>query len=519
MIDFAHDGDLSGMFDESARIEAARMDPNAFVSYVFLDNKPQHRFHAEWQWTYTKEDAVVIFSAVEHGKTEQISVWRTLFELGCNPELRFWILSSTNKLASKICTQLEQIILTNDRLHRVFPNLKPEDRRGRAQAWNTTSFIIRRESDSRDPSVQTCGITGSAIGSRIDRLICDDITNFRNAYFDAQRERSVEWFKGAECMGRLTAGAKVIMVNNAWHDRALPHVVVNELGFLEKSYPACDENLNGILWPLETSRGKVVGFDKARLAQKRKMMGLVEFARCFLCQPISDHTEFFSVSKMSRNLMKGLKPFAELPKGMIPICGVDPAVSKKNRSNEACFFVGGVDPRTGMKRVRYIISKRMSAIEIVKEMLNVYRHEPNVRIVVENNAQQDYLIQIVCNGDIMKAVGANEHEAARLRGCIRPFTTTDKKSDPDVGIAGMASDFEACTWEIPDYQETEKWFRQAIAYRPGVHTGDVLMASYFFWSEANRLSTRRATVPESMKDFMKRVKPITELSGLYTERF
>lgn len=504
---------------EAARIEAARRDVNAFISYCFLEGRPQHRFHAEWQNIANTEKYAVIFSAVEHGKTEQISVWRKCWELGRNPNERHWILSATEKLAARIVGQLEAIIINNEKVHRVFPDLRPEDRKGRHQQWNTNGFIIRRTEADKDPTVQACGIMGSAIGARIDVLTCDDITSFKTAYFPAQRERSIEWFRGQECMGRVTADARVTMITNAWNDQSLPHVAVNTMKFKAFKYPACDENLGSILWPTEKVRGRTVGWNSARLAERAGIVGPVEFARAFLCEPISDHTEFFSMSKMLANVNDRLRSSTPIPESMIPICGVDPAVSKKARTGESAFFYGGVDPKTGMKQVRNIISARMNATEIIKMMLTIYRLQPRTRFVVESNGQQEYLIQVLSQKEILRSIGATEIEAVSLRAHTKPFLTTEKKTDPTVGVASMAADFEAMSWDIPNGAQTEKWFRQALAYHPGIHTGDVLMASYFFWHEANRLSVRRATMPPSVLEMMKKMGPMTELSGIHTEAF
>lgn len=519
MVEFRDAPNSKALFDDAARILAAREDVNAFISYCFLNERPQHAFHAEWHDFIDKNDTCVIFAPLEHGKTEQLSVWRSLWLLGRNPELRIWICSATGKLAKKIVSQCDELILTNERVQRVFPGLIPENRSEKEQMWNTEGLIIKRELNAKDPSLQATGIMGSSQGSRVDIFIGDDMMNFKNTFFDAPRERSIEWFRSADCMGRIAANGKVTLINNPWHDKALAHVAASEMHFANVTYKACDDKLENILWPTEESVGRIVGFNRDRLENKRRIMGTVEFSRCYLGQAISDSTEWFNISVMSRNVRPDLKPHTKIPSNMIPICGVDPAVSKKRTSAESCFFVGGVDPKTNRKQVKSILIGRWSAKELTKIMLLVYRGEPDIRFMVEGNAQQDYLLQILQTREILEAVGATPQEATHLPKIVRPFITTERKRDPDVGIASMHADFEAQTWDVPECFEVEKWFRQALDYKPGRHTGDVLMASYFFWDEANRMSTRRATVDPTVVQKLKELAPDAEFSGLYEQVF
>jgi hypothetical protein len=499
-------------FKKAAWVSAARKDVNAFVSYCFLDRRPQHKFHAEWQAAIQHNKMVVLFAPLEHGKTEQISCWRSIWELGNNPDLRFWVLTSTADLASKIVTSIQEIILTNELVQEVFPNLRPEDRPRRKQAWNTKSLIVRRSLNTRDPSMQATGIMGTAIGSRVDRLIGDDVMNFKNTFFPEQRKRTVEWFQSAECMGRITADGRCALVNTPWHEEAVAHVAVRNMGFKQVGpYQACDDNFNNLLWPMEKSCGRIVGFDRARLEDKQRQMGTMEFGRCFLGKEITSKTRYFSMDSMANCIDKRLRQNDPLPDNMIPICGIDPATGKRGSADTA-FCLGGVDIQTGMKQVQWMKAGSMGAVDTLKEIVRIMRLHPMCIFVVESNAQQDFLIQILNTKEIMAALGADAREISRLHNLVRPFYTGTSKNDLLNGIPSMGADFEAGLWRIPDCHESGVLFRDALEYRPGYRTGDLLMATYFFFSQANQLSTRRATVSPSLREFMNRKIPTREFS-------
>lgn len=506
---------------EQAWIKAARKDVNAFISYCFLDCQAQTWFHAEWQQLCNDKKKLVIFAPLEHGKTEQISFWRTLWLLGDNPELRIWICSATSELAKKVIGQIQQAIELNERLHKVFPHLKRERRPGKKSSWNKTSLIVERVNNWKDPSVWATGIMGNSLGSRADRFIGDDMMNFRNTWFEAQRQRSVEWFKGPECVGRWTDQCQALLINNPWHNKALAAICVSEMGFSSATYEACDENFENVLWPKTQYHGVSVGFDEIRLRDRLETMGPVEFGRCYRSKTLNDSTEWFNRESMIACIRDDIQLNKRLPRTMVSICGVDPAVSKKKRTNDCVFFHIGVDPVSGIKRVSQIIIGKMGAESIARRLLEILRREGDTTFIVEANAQQGYLIQILRSPEVMMACGATEAEANKLRGAVREFLTTDAKRDPETGIARMNTDFEARTWEVPDCREAQRWFGELLDYRPGTHTGDVAMASYFAWTEAERITAHRSGGGlKSVETFMNELDDnFTDLGGLMGKRF
>lgn len=503
--------------EEEAVIMAARKNKNVFISYCFLYDdehplgRPQHPFHVSWHKAMDEHEYLVVFAPIEHGKTTQLSVYGDIWDIGNNPNIRIWILSGSEKLPVKIVTRMEQIILTNKRVHKVFPHLRPETRAGRTQMWNTTSFIVQRDLEGGevdgDPTVQATGIMGSSQGSRIDKLMCDDLNTYQNAFYEKQREALNDWFVSADCIGRLTDGGTCTIVGNPWHELALAHMAIKDLGFASISFEACDAKFENILWPREKVGKRHVGFSKERLQLKAKKHGPIEFARCFRCIAVSDQTQWFSLKTMQRNYSDSLLVNDPLPPHFLPLCGVDPAVKKSKGANFASFFVGGYNPITGQKRVKRIIEEKMSAEQILKKLIEIMDQDPDIMFVVEDNGQQSYLIELAQNTAITQAIGATEAQANAIVGKIQPFNTTEDKSDPEVGIAKMSADFEAQLWQIPRCEESSRWFDQFLRWRPGNrrHTGDIVMSSYFFWSEANLRSIGRGYMSDSLADYITRM--------------
>jgi len=75
---------------------------------------------------------------------------------------------------------------------------------------------------------------------------------------------------------------------------------------------------------------------------------------------------------------------------------------------------------------------------------------------------------------------------------VVPFTTTQRKHDPVLGVQGLAVELSNNKWIIPsDNTKTdpsvERFISEMLFYSPKAHTGDVLMASYFARDYARRL--------------------------------
>jgi predicted phage terminase large subunit-like protein len=270
----------------SVALQNARQKFDLFCSYCFTDDKGQSwevtDFHKEWQKTIDENSHVVIFAPVEHGKTEQISIARVLWELGHDPNKRIAIISNTHGQAEKLAYSIQQHIEKNQSLHEVFPDLKP------GQRWRSSSFDVAGKNKTiKDYSVQALGCYGSLLGARLDLIIIDDICDRENTATQQQREKVISWVKST-VLTRLVEEGKVIVVGTAWHKSDLLHHF-ERLGspWVTMRYKAYRPD-GTPLWPLRWSL--------KRLEEKRKEIGSVEFSRQFLNEVIDSETSIFQPS-------------------------------------------------------------------------------------------------------------------------------------------------------------------------------------------------------------------------------
>lgn len=444
------------------RIKLARTNPNHFCEFVLKDEETgrpvkQAPIHETWHHLCDTLDRLLIWAHIESGKTQQMAIARTLWDLGNNPNLRFLIISNTYNQAAKLGATIRQYIEQSADLHDVFPHLK------KSTPWGEKAFSVERPTFAKDASVQVTGIHGSVLGSRVDRILLDDVLDYENCRTEISRKDVIDWWKSTPA-GRLIEGGKIRCIGTAFHPSDLLHAFAQTPGWQAYRYPVVNPETGQPRWP---SRWPL-----PRIAAKREELGSVEFTRQMLCEARDDATAKFKREWIERCLFlgNGTVPATALkivPRGFKVFTGVDLAVQQKDSSDLTCMFTIAVDPM-GVRNVLSCESGRWAGPEIVDRIIDVHHRYQSI-VIVENNAAQDFILQF-----------------ARARSAVpmRAFTTGRSKAHPEFGIEGIATEMENGKWKIPNrdgacHPEIQAWIDEMLYYDPGAHTGDRLMASWF----------------------------------------
>lgn len=161
-------------------LRQARNDVNAFCEYVFEHRGvgwKQGRMLREWQEDLGLHRALLIIAPRLHGKTQQVAIARSLWQLGLDVEELIKIICASDKKAVKRLGGIRTHVRENDLLHRVFPHLQESNLR------DDNKHMVRFERKGRgvEPSIEALGITSSGTGDRATRLIFDDACDRRNS--------------------------------------------------------------------------------------------------------------------------------------------------------------------------------------------------------------------------------------------------------------------------------------------------------------------------------------------------
>ena len=457
----------------AAQLMRARESTADFIELAFSHERDGRRlhnapFHREWQDALSKNDMVVLQAPVEHAKTQQVAVAKTVHLIGQDPNRRVAIISNTADMAAKILRAIKQQIEENPLVREVFPGLARAE--GAAVPWNNDAITVKRATIARDPTVQTCGAYGPLVGSRLDVIIVDDVVDFENSRTPEQRKKLIEWFD-TTVMTRATEGCKIFVIGTPWDPEDLLHILAVRPGFVSLVYSAVlnpDEPQSAWvpLWPEQWPR--------ERLIDRAQNISAHVFLRKYLCRTRLDASGRFNSGWLERakELGKGRAMCATAPKAqggvrlLRTFTGVDLGIGDKTSSALTCFFTIAIDD-TGRRIVCEVLSGRWTAPEIIDKLVSISMRFGST-IAVESNGAQKFLIQM-----------------AQGRVPVIGLNTGGNKHHAEFGVESLAVELRNEMWVVPSGPsgetidpEARAWFAEMLNYSPEAHTGDRLMASW-----------------------------------------
>lgn len=446
------------------RARIAREDVNEFIEYVIKDERTnksvvQAPHHEEFHTLADTHKRLIIWGHVESGKTQQLAIGRVLWELGRNQNLRIAVVSATLSQSQKLVRSIQAYIETSPELHDVFPDLKP------GSTWSSQLLTVKRTSRAKDPSLVASPVTGRILGSRIDLLILDDVVTWDIANSPAQRRDLSTWLHGT-ATGRLTDGARVWVLGNAFHPEDLLHELEKNPVWAARRFPVIDA-AGRSLWP-------DVWPDRRIEERRLELAGQPdEFARQMLCVARDDQAARFKREWIDFALRRGEgKKFAyalnAIPPGYRVFTGVDLGVRAKRGADLTVLVSIIVHPNED-REILCIESGNWNARMIVDRIVDTHRRFGGV-VIVENNAAQQFIL------DITKSESAVP---------VKPFTTGANKAHPEFGIESLAAELANGKWIFPAksarpaHPEIAALCSGMLFYDPKAHTADHLMALWF----------------------------------------
>lgn len=456
-----------------ARRLIARGNAAYFGDYI-LGLQPAD-FHVEWQDLCSRYQRLILFGPIEHGKTQQLSVLRPMWELGRNPNLRIALISETSTQAVKWLARIKVNIESNPLIQEVFPRLKPLIRGSRPEHWHHNSILVERDQRfhfrEKDYSIEAMGVGGAIMGSRFDIAILDDTVTRRNGLTPAGRQNIIDWVREV-LLGRITDGGSVWITNNAWHADDMPHALERENPDVWKvvRYSAGEPNCRWNAWSEE------------RLATKRIELGEVEYARQLLNVPLSEATGLLPLQSIRDCQASCVDPEAWWGGGYLDgnfrwvTAGVDLGASDTAGANLTAMAVVGYD-HDGFKHLLHMRSGRWVGRELLEQVVDLQRTMRPREWLVESNAAQNHLASMIGDPLLVQAAGATMQEARAIRVFGQYTGAAAKRSEAAWSIRGMGSDFDARRWRLPKgRREVEELIREMGAYSFNDHAGDRLMA-------------------------------------------
>jgi hypothetical protein len=457
----------------AALVRAARQDSSVFTDLIFRYESAD--FHRAWHQTWSIPGVrCVQWSPVEHGKTQQVTGW-ALHRIGRDPkEARILWVGSALTAARKSVGVIKSLIETGHReLAAVFPDLRP------GAKWTETQLSVAGAAvTEKDYTLEAVGVEGAILGGRFTDVILDDICTAQTTYTAEQREKVAKWVTST-IMGRVLPGGRIICLGNAWYPDDVMHAL-EQRGYRAIRDRAYEEDKAGrivpgsILWPAQFPLERLGELPDSRLPDggpsKRRELGTIEAMRQLRCIPYAPgqgrfRLEWFEKAMRSEFTLLSAEAFYRGEYGPA-FLGIDCGISEKEGRDLWGFWAMAVNPTNGRRIVLDALEERMEGPTALAHLRDWYRRLSPVTWV-ENNAAQEFIRQFAGAEGI----------------ATRAHTTGRNKMDPAMGVASLGVELEQGQWVLPAGDERSaammmRWRSQCLAFAPGQHTGDLLMASW-----------------------------------------
>ena len=92
----------------------------------------------------------------------------------------------------------------------------------KTRIWGDSKFIVSRKSASKDATIESFGMFGTAVGSRAELLLFDDPQDYRTAVQEpTTREKCKDVIENV-WLPRLTEEGIAMLLMNRWHELDVP---------------------------------------------------------------------------------------------------------------------------------------------------------------------------------------------------------------------------------------------------------------------------------------------------------
>jgi hypothetical protein len=317
-----------------------------------FSSQPQLAYHRQLQAEAEQHRFLIIEGPPEAGKSQQLTLRRTLWEIGRNPNIAIGLVSAKATQAESWVQAIARGI-EKDVFRETFPGVTP------AEPWSQARIQVRRSDPTlKDPTVQGIGTDGSFLSARLDLIILDDILTSATTATKEQREKLLTWIDSTECVGRLKAQGRLRFLGNTWTKDDAIHMLAKRLDGHERHVyryrrdalpeePAFEGATSFIpeIWPIE------------RCVQRRAEIGGSQWSWQYGCRPRGEEDSRFKEEW-----------FGESPKTWAPPrVGLEEIVARRRNLVRAASV--GVDVRAELAAVDQELLERASYRTVAGEAL------------------------------------------------------------------------------------------------------------------------------------------------------
>ncbi len=486
--------------------ERAKWHYKSLVFFVEEFIKPRFaipEFHKQWYWWIVREKNYMNLAPRDHAKTSVHSVYRTIWEICVNRNIRYFIVFATQDIARLALSEIKSHLVQNSRIRAGFGIFNPmelsPDQRLVDPNWTHDSITVNRSDYSlKDPTVGVAGATSKVLSRRADRLIADDMVDDQTAYSAADTERLERWW-GSDIEPVLVADGQEIITGTRYktgdfYDSINSKSIEN--GGMYRVFigdAIIDEATKQVLWPERWSW-------KSLLEQRAKM-GRLRFNRNYRNIIMDDATSVFPMIWFTggvgedgvlyrgcydESLVLG-SPKRGAGKNWLrySVLGVDPAIGQSGTSKFFAAVLLGITYDNTVV-IADIVRGQFGFVAQKRIVIGLYEKWRPRHVSVESNAYQMALVD-----------GIEEQYKGMPIAAI--YTSAAAGSKPDIGVPAMDIWFETGRIRIPRGDQRSVEITDLMVeelHHWGKHiTSDIVMALWFAFKKALPELTRSSILP------------------------
>lgn len=460
-------------------------------------------FHRQWYWWLVREQNYLNLAPRDHAKTSVHSVYRTVWEICVNRNIRYFLVFATQEIARLAMSEIKSNLVQNERVRAGFgifnPMELPPDHRLVEPNWTHDSITVNRSDYSlKDPTVAVAGATKQVLSRRADRLCADDIVDDQTAYSSAETERLERWWT-SDVIPVLVRDGQEVITGTVYKKGDFYHTIMDksiEKGGMYRVFigdAILDETKKQVLWPER--------WPWDDLAKQRAKLGRIRFNRNYRNILVDDSTSPFPMiwfeggvgengilyrgcydsryslgTDMSRANRKLLR---------YAVLGVDPAIGRTTQSKYFAAVVLGITYDNEVV-IAEIVRGQYGFVAQKRLVIELYEQWRPRHVAVESNAYQKALVE-----------GIEEQYKGMPISSI--YSTPAVKTRPDIGVPAMDIWFETGRVRIP--RGSQRSIEMTDILVEELHlwgktsTSDTVMALWFAFQKALPELQRSAVLP------------------------
>lgn len=261
--------------------------------------------------------------ARDHYKSSLITFAGSIQEIINDPEITIGVFSHTKPIAKAFVKQIRRELESNEKLRRLYPHVAWE-KRHHSPLWTDDAFIVRRETNPKEGTVEAHGLVdGQPTSKHFRLLIYDDVVTRESVNTPDQIRKTTEAWELSDNLGSRN--------DRRWHIGTRYHFgdtygeLMSRNVVIPRVYPATYDG---------TEDGEPVFLSKEKWAAK-KMAQRSTLAAQMLQNPIAGKERMFQPL--------WFRPY-EIRAGVINVYIMgDPSKGSTNRSDRTAIPVIGID--------------------------------------------------------------------------------------------------------------------------------------------------------------------------------